>query len=53
MTDPATRFFLPQEIIRKKRDREALTVDDIRQFVDGTVSGQVSQGQIGAFTMAV
>jgi len=47
------RPFLPQEVIRKKRDGETLEQTDLRQFVDGTVSGAVSQAQIGAFTMAV
>ena len=50
MTDAA---FLPQEVIRKKRDRENLSAEELRLFVDGTVTGAVSQGQIGAFTMAV
>ena len=45
--------FLPQDVIRKKRDREELSAADLKQFVDGTVSGAVSQGQIGAFTMAI
>ena len=45
--------FLPQEVIRKKRDREPLAEADIRRFVQGTVTGAVSECQIGAFTMAV
>ncbi len=45
--------FLPEEVIRKKRDRQPLTAHELKLFVDGTVSGAVSQGQIGAFTMAV
>jgi thymidine phosphorylase len=46
-------MFLPQHVIRKKRDREELTAAEIRQFVTGVVQGTVNQGQIGAFTMAV
>lgn len=49
----AHRPFLPQEVIRRKRDGEILEQADLKQFVDGTVSGAVSQAQIGAFTMAV
>jgi thymidine phosphorylase len=49
----APRPFLPQEVIRRKRDGEILEQADLRQFVDGTVSAAVSQAQIGAFTMAV
>ncbi len=45
--------FLPQEIIRKKRDGEALDDDAIRRMVTGIADGSVSEGQIGAFAMAV
>jgi thymidine phosphorylase len=44
---------LPQEIIRRKRDGEALTAAEIAAFVDGIAAGTVSEGQIGAFCMAV
>jgi thymidine phosphorylase len=44
---------LPQELIRKKRDREALTADEIAAFVDGLASGRMSEGQVAAFAMAV
>ena len=46
-------MFLPQETIRKKRDRQKLSDTEIRQFVLGITRGLVSQGQIGAFTMAI
>jgi thymidine phosphorylase len=46
-------MFLPQEIVRRKRDREELTEAEIRAFVRGIADGTVNQGQIGAFTMAV
>ncbi|KPC52211.1 thymidine phosphorylase [Amantichitinum ursilacus] len=45
--------FLPQEIIRKKRDRIALSREEITEFVRGIVDGRVSEGQIAAFAMAV
>jgi thymidine phosphorylase len=45
--------FLPQTVIRKKRDNGPLSEREIEQFVNGAVTGAVSEGQIGAFTMAV
>ena len=45
-------MFLPQEIIRKKRDGHALDDADIASFVRGVASDEVSEGQIAAFTMA-
>lgn len=44
---------LPQEIIRAKRDRHELTSEQIDEFVEGITSGAVSEGQVGAFAMAV
>jgi thymidine phosphorylase len=44
---------IPQSIIRKKRDGREITRDEIHSFINGTVDGSVSDGQIGAFTMAV
>jgi len=46
-------MLLPEEVIKAKRDGQELTEDAIRHFVDGIASGQVSDAQIGAFTMAV
>lgn len=43
----------PQDIIRRKRDGEVLDASDIAAFVRGIGDGEVSEGQIGAFTMAV
>ena len=43
----------PRELIRAKRDGQELTEEAIRTFVNGIASGQVSDAQIGAFTMAV
>ena len=45
-------MFLPQEIIRKKRDGLALDDADIAAFIRGVASDEVSEGQIAAFTMA-
>ena len=44
---------LPQEIIRKKRDRRPLEAGEIADFVQGVVSDAVSEGQAAAFAMAV
>lgn len=43
----------PQELIRAKRNGEALTDEAIKHFVNGVASGQVSDAQIGAFVMAI
>ncbi|MGZ3183130.1 MAG: thymidine phosphorylase [Telluria sp.] len=45
--------FLPQEIIRKKRDGQALSADEIRFFVRGITDNSVTEGQIAALAMAV
>lgn len=44
---------LPQEIIRQKRDGEALDDGAIRSMVTGIADGSISEGQIAAFAMAV
>ena len=44
---------LPQEIIRAKRDGKVLSHDDITAFVAGLTNGAVTDGQAGAFAMAV
>ena len=46
-------MFLPQEIIRKKRDGHPLSTAEIQFFVNGIKTNSVSEGQIGAFAMAV
>jgi thymidine phosphorylase len=43
---------LPQEIIRKKRDAETLSANDIADFIRGVTDNRVSEAQIAAFTMA-
>lgn len=45
--------FLPQEIIRRKRDGATLTGEEIAFMVDGLVKGTVTEGQVAAFAMAV
>ncbi|TIR26685.1 MAG: thymidine phosphorylase [Mesorhizobium sp.] len=44
---------LPQEIIRRKRDGHRLSSDEIAAFVAGLTAGTISEGQVGAFAMAV
>jgi len=46
-------LFLPQEIIRKKRDGHALTEEEIRFFVNGVRDNTVSEGQIAALAMTI
>jgi len=46
-------MFLTQEIIRKKRDKQALNQAEIAEFVRGISDGSVSEGQVAAFAMAV
>ncbi|MDF2813091.1 MAG: deoA [Microvirga sp.] len=45
--------FLPQEIIRRKRDGGELSAEQIQSFVAGMTSGRVSEGQVASFAMAV
>ena len=44
---------LPQEIIRKKRNGELLTPDEIRYFVNGLCDGSIAAEQVSALAMAV
>jgi len=43
---------LPQEIIAKKRDGQALSTDEIDVLVQGLVDGGIVDAQAGAFAMA-
>jgi thymidine phosphorylase len=45
--------FLPQEIIRTKRDGGELDPAGIAAFIRGLTDGSVSEGQVAAFAMAV
>jgi len=49
----ASDVFLPQEVIRRKRDRKELIEEELRTFVNGLANGVVSEGQAAAFAMAV
>ncbi len=44
---------LPQEIIRHKRDGRTLSDEEIYLMVDGLTSGEIGDGQIAAFAMAI
>ncbi|MCG7488697.1 thymidine phosphorylase [Vibrio sp. Of14-4] len=46
-------MYLPQEIIRRKRDGEVLTSGEINFFIQGITNNSVSEGQIAAFAMAI
>ena len=43
----------PQEIIRKKRDSQFLSFEEIQLFVDGLTDGSFSDQQIAAMSMAI
>ena len=45
--------FLPQEIIRAKRDGNELAADEIDFFVHGLTDGSIAEGQVAALAMAV
>ena len=44
---------LPQEIIRKKRDGQELSGEEIDFIVRGIVDESLSEGQVAAFAMTV
>lgn len=44
---------LPQWIIEKKRDRKALTEEEIRFFIDGYTKGTIPDYQMSALAMAI
>ena len=46
-------MYLPQEIIRHKRDGQKLTAEEIAFFVKGIADNSISEGQVAAFAMAV
>jgi len=50
MSEPV---FLPQEIIRTKRDGGIVADCDMHKFVDGITNGGVTDAQLSAFAMAV
>lgn len=46
-------MFLAQEIIRKKRNGQPLSEEEIRFFINGIRDNVVSEGQIAALAMAI
>ena len=44
---------IPQEIIRKKRDNQSLSLDEIHFFVNGLTNNSFSDQQIAAMSMAI
>ena len=46
-------MFLPQEIIRQKRDGKTLNNGEIQGFVTGLVNGSFNDAQVGAMAMAI
>ena len=53
MASAPQNLFLPQEIIRRKRDGGALGDAEIAFFVRGLSDGSIAEGQVAAFAMAV
>ena len=45
-------MFLPQEVIRRKREGLVLSTEEIRDFILGVTDNTVSEGQVAAFAMA-
>ncbi len=46
-------MYLPQEIIRTKRDGHVLSQQEITHFVDGLVTGNFNDAQVGSMAMAI
>ena len=44
---------LPQEIIRKKRNKQVLSPEDIKEFIQGVTDGSIVDAQIASLTMAI
>ncbi|EFO33133.1 thymidine phosphorylase [Roseibium sp. TrichSKD4] len=44
---------LPQEIVRKKRDGQTLSSEEVAFFVKGLADESITEGQVAAFAMAV
>ena len=44
---------IPQEIIRKKREKHSLTEEEVRFFVNGLTDNSFSDSQIAAMSMAI
>ena len=46
-------MYIPQDIIRTKRDNKILTNEQINHFVDGLVTQKFTDAQVGAMAMAI
>ena len=46
-------MILPQNIIRKKRDKQSLTADEIQAFVNGLTDGSFTDAQASSMAMAI
>ncbi len=46
-------MYLPQEIIRTKRDGKQLSAQEITHFVNGLVDGRFNDAQVGSMAMAI
>lgn len=46
-------MYLPQNVIRQKRNKEVLTQNEIQCFVDGLKSGSFTDAQVGSMAMAI
>jgi len=46
-------MYLPQNVIRQKRNKETLTADEIHCFVDGLKNGNFTDAQVGSMAMAI
>ena len=44
---------LPQEIIRKNRNNQALTTEEIIEFIKGVTTGSIVDAQTASLTMAI
>ncbi len=52
-TGDTSHSWLPQEAIRRKRNGEALSADDLRALVRAMADGSLADAQVAAFAMAV
>ena len=52
MTD-TNPIWLPQEVIRRKRDGEILSADELRALVRGIANGSLAEAQVAALAMAI
>jgi thymidine phosphorylase len=46
-------MYLPQNVIRQKRNKQALNSDEIKCFVDGLKDGSFTDAQVGSMAMAI